>query len=206
MDDFPFNILDTIIVTVIALSALIGLFRGLVREVLSLAAWIGAAWVTLTYFNDASTFTQTYIEDPLWAGLVGGAALFILSLVVLMMIARALAKVVSSIKLLGPIDWTLGFGFGVLRGAVIVSLTYLVTLQLLTPAEREPDWVKESRLLPHVQTGATVLQRLIPSGSPIAKVIQTDTDSGPESGYTPDKREALKRLIEQRMNDETEQN
>ena len=206
MDDFPFNILDTIIVTVVVLSALIGLFRGFVREVLSLAAWIGAAWVTLTYFQDAKTFTLSYLEDPLWAGLVGGAALFILSLVVLMMIARLLAKMVSSIKLLGPIDWTLGFGFGVLRGAVIVSLTYLVTLQLLTPAERGPDWVKESRLLPHVQTGATVLQRLIPSGSPIAKVIQTGTDSTPESGYTPDINEGIKRLIEQRMNGEAEQN
>jgi membrane protein required for colicin V production len=196
MDGFPFNILDTVIVVVLGLSALIGLFRGFAKEVLSLAAWVGAAWVTLTFFADARYFTLGYIEDPMWAGVIGGAGLFLLSLVVLMIVARLLAKLVKSIKLLGPIDWTLGFGFGVLRGAVIVSLTYLLAIELLTPAEQEPEWVAESRLLPYVEEGAAILQQVVPVDLPAFDSIRSAADKANEKGYTPDEIQSIPNLLD----------
>ena len=68
MEDIPINVLDIVILVVIGLSAIVGLARGLVRETLSLGAWIGAGWLTLTFVPDIKAGTLGYIESDLWAG------------------------------------------------------------------------------------------------------------------------------------------
>ena len=172
------------ILGVLLLSAIIGLFRGFIREVLSLAAWIGAGWVTLAYFAEAREFASQQIENELFAGIVGGACLFLVTLIVLMIIARLIAGGAERTKMLGPLDRLLGFVFGGLRGAVIVCVAYLLVVALLTDAETRPDWVAQSRLMPYVEQGADMLKQLIPEDV--------------QNGYTRDARDSLDLLIEQR--------
>ena len=47
MIETSFNLFDTIVVVTIILSALLSFFRGFVREVLSLGAWVGASIITV---------------------------------------------------------------------------------------------------------------------------------------------------------------
>ena len=187
MDNLPINILDAVIIGAVLLSAIVGLFRGFIREVLSLAAWIGAGWITLTYFPEAREFAAQSIDNELFAGIVAGACLFIGSLIILMIIARLIAKGVEKTKMLGPLDRMLGFLFGALRGVAIVCLAYLFITQLLTEAETPPDWVAQAQLLPYVEEGAAILEQLIPEDI--------------QSGYTRDVNESMDLLIQQRLQD-----
>ena len=52
---------DFVIVGIIALSAVISLVRGFVREAVSLAGWIVAVWLSITYMDDVALYLQPYI-------------------------------------------------------------------------------------------------------------------------------------------------
>ena len=200
MEDIPINVLDIVILVVIGLSAIVGLARGLVRETLSLGAWIGAGWLTLTFFPDIKAWTLGYIESDLWAGIVGGIGAFIGILVVLMIIARVISKAVQNSQLIGPLDRTLGMLFGVVRGGVLVMLGYVFTLMMVEEDTKKPLWAVESRLLPHVEQGADILLGIIPADIQLPELEEetaedaeqpddqgkSDADTSDEIGYRPD--------------------
>lgn len=161
--------LDIVIVAVVGLSAIIGMYRGLVREILSLAAWIGAGWTALTLYDPAKDLVKRWIDDPQWAGIVAGAGLFILALVALLIIAGYVSRNTKRASLLGPANRMLGIIFGILRGGVVVALVYIATVHIVGLYEEEgadeqenPKWVESSRLLPHVRAAAGVIERLVP--------------------------------------------
>ncbi len=163
------NTLDIIIVAVVGLSAIIGMYRGLVREILSLAAWIGAGWIALTLYDPAKDLVKRWVDDPQWAGIVAGAGLFILALVALLIIAGYLSRNTKRASLLGPANRMLGVIFGILRGGVVVALVYIATVHVMDLYEEEgadqkenPKWVETSRLLPHVRAAAGAIERLVP--------------------------------------------
>lgn len=161
--------LDIVIVAVVALSAIIGLYRGLVREVLSLAAWIGAGWIAMTLYGPAKKLVAGWIDDPQWLAIVTGAGLFIVALVALLIIAGFLSRNTKRASMLAPANRMLGVVFGILRGGLIVALTYVATIHVVDlyeeegAAEREnPKWVETSRLMPHVRAAAAAIERLVP--------------------------------------------
>ena len=71
------NAVDLIIIAVLALSVLVGLWRGLISEVLALATWIAAFWVAWTYGPDVSAHFEHSIQTPLLRLLVGYGLCFI---------------------------------------------------------------------------------------------------------------------------------
>lgn len=197
MDNLPMNIVDLVVVVVLVLSALAGLMRGFVREVLSLAAWVGAAWVALTFYADAEAYVSQYLENKLAISVVAGGSLFVVALIVLMLVARLLASGIKKTALLGPLDRTLGLGFGLLRGAVVLGLAYLLTVQLATETDREPEWVAGSKLLPYVKVAGQVLESLAPARVGRAReVLQRPQDILEGTGYTPEINRQIPNLIE----------
>jgi membrane protein required for colicin V production len=209
MNDIPINILDIVFLVVAGLSAIVGLVRGFVREVLSLAAWIGAGWLALTFYSESRAWTLGYIENELWAGLVAGGGSFLFALVVLTIVARLISKIVQSSDLVGPLDRTLGMLFGILRGAVLVVLGYIFAMMLVDEDSKKPLWAAESRLLPQVEEGAALLLEIVPADItlPELEVEQNDgdeenksgTDTGDEVGYTGDE---IGRFLEQGLTDQ----
>ncbi|MEN3973740.1 CvpA family protein [Emcibacter sp. SYSU 3D8] len=180
------NTLDLIIVAVVGLSAIIGMFRGLVRELLSLAAWIGAGWIALTLYEPARELMNRWIDDPLWAGIVAGAGLFVIVLVALLIIAGFLSRNTKRASMLGPANRMLGVVFGILRGGVVVALVHIATVHVMglygSEGEQEtdpPKWVETSRLMPHVRAGSAALERLVPKHMrPDAKAKRQDSHHG----------------------------
>jgi membrane protein required for colicin V production len=161
--------LDIVIVAVIGLSAIIGMYRGLVREILSLAAWIGAGWIALTFYAPAKKLVEKWIEDPQWAGIVTGAGLFLVALVVLLILAGLVSRNTKKASMLAPANRMLGVIFGILRGGVIVALVYIATVHVVglyadeeTEKAETPKWVETSRLMPHVRAAAAAIERLVP--------------------------------------------
>jgi membrane protein required for colicin V production len=128
---------DWALMAVLALSIAVGLWRGLVFEVLSLAGWV-AAYVAAQVFSPG-------LAPLLPVGDAGDAlnqaAAFALAFV-LALIAWALASRLVRLLIhatpLQLIDRVLGGGFGLLRGAVL--LLAVATVVSLTPAARSPVW------------------------------------------------------------------
>ena len=149
---------DYVIVGIIALSALIGFVRGLVREVISLAIWVGALLVAWLYFRDLEVHLTPWIST---SSLRLGAAFLILVLVVLILgtiVGHLFTLVVDMAGLTGT-DRMLGLVFGGARGGLLVAM--VVFLAALTPLPEDPWW-GDSLLIGRFQTLADVVLSEVP--------------------------------------------
>jgi membrane protein required for colicin V production len=129
--------LDYAVVGVLALSMAWGLWRGLVREVISLAGWI-LAFVAANLFADplADALPQS-IANPDLRAIVAFVAIFVVVLTLVTLAAIALSKALKSTGLRG-LDRTLGGLFGLARGVLIAVLFALVAG--LTSFPQHPMW------------------------------------------------------------------
>lgn len=160
MNDFPINPADLTVVIVVVLSGLFAMARGFVREVLSLASWVGAALVTLWGFDLARVYVRRLIETPWMADAITGIALFVCSLILFSMIGGGIASLIRGTHL-NALDRTLGFLFGLVRGALIVAVLWLGLGWAIKP-EEQPHWLREARVLPSVERLADFLRGLAP--------------------------------------------
>ncbi len=138
---------DIIVLTLVGVAAIGGFMRGLVQEVLSLAAWILAAF-SIHYLHGPLTeaMSEYYTAEP---------ATSILAFVLLLLIPYAAMKVIannvggaSRESVLGPIDRVLGFGFGALKGALIVVFVFSILVlgfDNVWGYKGRPDWIKQGR-------------------------------------------------------------
>ncbi|MBV8779408.1 MAG: CvpA family protein [Alphaproteobacteria bacterium] len=175
------NPLDIGVIAVIGLSAVFAFARGFVREALSIVAWIGAGIVTLYGWNYAYTAVEPLVHNPLLSNLIAIGGVFLVSLILLTIVTGLLARSVRSSALSG-IDRTLGFIFGLLRGALIVSLACLL-LDTVQPSEW-PPWVKQAKSMPYLQQGADVLRTVLPAQwreKAAAAVDETKQMANPEA-------------------------
>jgi membrane protein required for colicin V production len=154
------NALDLAIIAIIALSAVFAFARGFVRETLSIAAWVGAAAITLYGFNMASKVIVRFVTTPLLADLVAGAGLFVISLILLTIATGYLARFVDG-SALSPIDRTLGLIFGLARGVVLVSAAYLL-VDISLPQNERPPWIRDAKTERFLVKGADMLRDALP--------------------------------------------
>ena len=130
---------DWTLLGVLLLSAAVGLWRGLLFEVLSLAGWV-AAYIAAQAFAPAAA-TALPIGTP-GSALNQGAAfvLVFLAAFIVWALASKLLRLVVHATPLQIIDRVLGGGFGLLRGLVL--LLAVTTAVTLTPAARSSAWQK----------------------------------------------------------------
>ncbi len=150
---------DIGILAVIAISAVISVFRGLIREVLSLVAWVVAFWVAFTFSGQVANFFETVISVPSARQVIGFISLFVGTLLIGGGINYLIIKLVDSTGLSGT-DRALGVIFGVLRGGVIILI--LVLLAGLTPVPQDPWW-HESLFIGHFQQLALKVLDYLPA-------------------------------------------
>jgi membrane protein required for colicin V production len=152
------NWVDYAILGVVVLSALVGLGRGLIREVLSLGVWVAAILVAWLFHREVAELLVPYLSQPsvrLAAAFIG----LILGILLLGAVLGALLSALIEKTGLGAVDRVLGFGFGAARGVVIVAMA--IYLAALTPLP-EDSWWPESRLIGHLQTVADWLIDMVP--------------------------------------------
>ena len=161
MSNFPLNLVDIGVLGVILLSALLAFSRGLVREVLSIGAWVAAALATIYGLPHTRDIARAYITVPLVADAVTGVVIFVATLIVCAAISHLVARNVRASGL-GAIDRSLGLLFGVVRGAILVCLAYLAFVWAMPKPEDQPDIVKNAHTLKYVAQGAEILRSLLP--------------------------------------------
>ncbi|MBI1775364.1 MAG: CvpA family protein [Proteobacteria bacterium] len=160
MSQFALTAADIAVVAIVLISGLLAFFRGFVREVLSVAGWIGAAAAALYGFRPLQPIIRKLVGYDLPADVLTGAGLFIVALIVLSMLSHAISVRVKD-SALSAVDRSLGFIFGLIRGAVIVCIAYLA-VNLAFPKDSQPDWLRNAKSMPAVERGATLLLSLIP--------------------------------------------
>jgi membrane protein required for colicin V production len=140
----PFTWVDWAIVAIIAISALISLSRGFVKEALSLVTWIIAGAVAWMFGGSLSEYLAGYIETPSARVIAGCAIMFVATLIVGAMINYLIGELVRITGLSGT-DRFLGMAFGAARGVLLVVVA--VGLLSLGPVQQD-GWWKESQLVP----------------------------------------------------------
>ncbi|MGI9492750.1 MAG: CvpA family protein [Geminicoccaceae bacterium] len=160
MADMSLTVFDMAVLFVVGVSGLLALARGLVRESLSIVVWILAALVAYMAFPHARGPIGEYIPN-VWIGdAVTLVAVFVVPLVCLKIVAMVIADTVP-LGMFGSFDRLLGAGYGLARGAAVVSLAYL-GLELINEPENHPVWIKQAQLLPYVKDGAELLAEWVP--------------------------------------------
>ena len=159
MENLPINGLDLAVIAVIVISGLLAFARGFIHEALSVGSWVAAAAVVVFALPYARPYARDFITVPILADLAAAGVIFIVAVLCFSIVIGFITDKVQGSSL-GPIDRTLGFLFGLARGALLVCLAYL-PLQWLAPPAQQPDWLKNARVLPWVQSGADWLKSLI---------------------------------------------
>src|SRR6185369_8364075 len=146
------------------ISALLAFGRGLVREVLSIGAWVAAALAALWGFPYAKDIARKYISITILADVVTATAIFLVTLIVCAAISHSIARNVRG-STFGALDRSLGLLFGLLRGAVLICFAYLLFTWAVPNEADQPDVIKEARSRPLIASGADILRSLLPQGA-----------------------------------------
>jgi membrane protein required for colicin V production len=185
------NPLDIAVIVVIGLSAVFAFARGFVREALSIVAWVGAGFITLYGWSRVYVLIEPMVHNPLLSNLIAIGGTFIIVLIVLTIVTGLIARAVRA-GALSSIDRTLGFIFGLLRGAFILSLAYLL-LDFVQPTDR-PAWLRDAKSAPYLQQGADVLRNLLPESVRLKSAAGTE-DTAPKGNPAADADKAMRALV-----------
>ncbi len=153
---------DIAVVAIIVLAGLIAFSLGFVRVVLALAGWVGAAFATLYGFPYLKPFARDWISIGFVADAAAGAAIFILSLIVLTIISHSIGRRIRSSGL-SALDRSVGLVFGLFLGGVVVSLAYLGLAWAVDLPNEQPEWYRSARTRPVVEWSAHRLLQLAPA-------------------------------------------
>lgn len=134
--------LDMAIIVVIALSVLTGLFRGFVKELISLVVWILAIWMSIHFSDQLDPYLSSYIHQE---AMRSGAAFLIIFFGTLLLggIVNAVLSFILKKTGLSGTDRVLGMGFGFIRGVFIVSVMIVGVRMTNMP---EDDYRRQSNL------------------------------------------------------------
>lgn len=150
---------DYAVLAVIAVSVLVGFWRGLVSEILALAAWVVAFLAARAAASDVSAWLSGQIADP-GLRLAAAHVLVFVGVLLVFAIARMLISLMLKAVGLGLLDRLLGAAFGVLRGIFAVWMAVLVAGMTLLP---RTSWWRDAVLAPPLETAVIAAKPWLPA-------------------------------------------
>lgn len=154
---------DIIVLLIVGVAAVGGFIRGLVQEVLSLAAWILAAFAVHALHTPLTEFLREIVDTEPATSLLAFALLLLIPYAAMKLIASWAGGAARG-SILGPIDRVLGFGFGAVKGALIVVFAFAVLAlgyDSVWGYKGRPDWISTARTYPFVNASAEGLVQMI---------------------------------------------
>lgn len=154
---------DLIVLLLVGVGAIGGFLRGFVQEVLSLAAWVLVVLAIRYLHIDLTAAILGFMGSPVTASIFAFTLLLLIPYAAMKLIARVTGRK-SRDSVLGPIDRVLGFGFGAVKGVIIVIIGFSLLVlgyDTVWGAKGRPAWISEARSYQLVDAGSRAMVQLI---------------------------------------------
>jgi len=141
---------DIIVFVIVAVAAIGGFLRGLVQEVLSLFSWALAAFSIYYLHGPLTEYLNKYLDASPATAILAFALLLLIPYAAMKLIAKNFGEAARG-SVLGPIDRVLGFGFGALKGALIVVFAFSILVlgfDTVWGYKGRPTWITTARTYP----------------------------------------------------------
>lgn len=152
------TLFDYVVLGAVVLSLLIGVWRGVVSEILALVAWVVAFIAARTWSGPVGEWVTFGPADPLWRHVAGFIAIFVVVLI-LFALARWVASLLLSAVGLAPLDRLLGALFGVARGVLVAWVAVLLAGFTALPQQQ---WWRQATLAPPLETAVLAAKPWLP--------------------------------------------
>lgn len=147
------NVLDVVVLIVVAFCLIRGLFRGLIREVAGIIAVVAGFYGANTYYPMIAVHIEPWIESPGIRNLLCFFILFSLILMVVGALARLIRKLLRLV-FLGWVDRTFGMVFGGAKGVLIIAVLFIM---VTTFVPGNGKLISDSKTAPHVASVAKAM-------------------------------------------------
>lgn len=149
---------DYVVLGAVALSLLLGVWRGVVSEILALLAWVAAFVSARTWAAPAGEMVAVGVAEPAWRQVAGFLAVFV-AVLVLFALARWLLSLLLKAVGLAPLDRVLGAVFGIARGVLVVWVVVLLAGLTALPQQQ---WWRQAMLAPPLETAVLAAKPWLP--------------------------------------------
>lgn len=153
------NELDFIMILILFVSGMIGILRGLIREVLQLASISLAAFSSIV-FRKYLTFIFTFIESELIKEAISGALIFIFMFIVGSIIIYLICQTIKTQGFGKFIDKILGLQYGILRGVLLLMVSVILVENNHNITNN--NWWQNSLFLGKIQSASVSLFKAVP--------------------------------------------
>jgi len=143
----------------------LSLWRGFVREIISLIGLVAAFLIASRLSGRTGDFLSQWITNPGGADVAGFALVFVIVMIVVGLIGAIIRRLVDMAALTAT-DRTLGVFFGAARGILLISLCFLVYTSYSKP---DAAWLKHSQITPYAIELGDMLGGMIPQGYPFSR-------------------------------------
>jgi len=161
--------IDILIVGVFLVSMLLGLWRGLVREVIAIAIWVGAFWLASIYAQQLSTYLPDVIDGTRFAlntpeyvsnlRVIVAFALIVIAVFIIGGVINLILKKIMNVLVLRGTDRMLGLLFGLVRAcAIMVAL--VLAAAAFTGVPSSSTWQESKLIRPFEQAAVWVVDKL----------------------------------------------
>ncbi len=152
------TVFDYVVLAVIAASVLLGVWRGLVSEVLALAAWAAGLAAAYLWASGMAPMFAEWLKEPALQLAAAGAVIVVAVLAAAALLRLALSRLMRAIGL-GPLDRFLGALFGAARGVLVVVLCVLIGGLTVLPQQA---WWRQAWLAPPLETAVLAARPWLP--------------------------------------------
>jgi membrane protein required for colicin V production len=148
---------DGVLLAILLMSCLLGLWRGVIRETMALAAWLLGFVLSSKYATDMALHLPPDWGDNL-RYLAGWLLVFVAVWLGMSVLSALVSRLVAVVGL-GLLDRLMGGVFGVLRGGIALMVVSVVVG--LTPVKTSPAWVN-SWMAQSVDAGVKFFKPILP--------------------------------------------
>ncbi len=150
---------DYAVLAVLAFSVVLGLWRGVVSEILALVAWLVAFFVARAQATEVANWLAAQIAEPALR-LAAAYVLVVIAVLLVFAVLRLVLKFLIKAVGLGVLDRLLGGAFGALRGGLVVVVAVLVAGMTPLPTM---EWWRAATLSPPLETAVLAAKPWLPA-------------------------------------------
>ncbi len=160
----PLTYLDAALIAVCFISALLAVYRGLTRELMSILSWVAAAGATLffvlNYKKVAEDMAQQLGTQVAVAQIAIGAVIFLIVLIVVHLITARISDAILDSSV-GMIDRILGFLFGLVRGFLLVVIPYMFYASFIPDESHHLPWIRDGLSTPYIRATGNAIRGVL---------------------------------------------